>query len=284
MRINGQYLAQGILQELTKRLSVLKTRGVIPTLAIVLVGEDPASAAYVKQKQLLGRRVGGRVKLFRLTNRVSQNNLTKHIQTLNLDPKIHGIIVQLPTPEHLDMTSIIQIIKAEKDVDGFKENSPYVPPVAQAVIKILEHISGSDPSGRALGASPVSWLRERKICILGRGQTAGKPINAELTRLGTKPRIIHSQTRNPQAIIRDSDIVISCVGGERVLQSADLKRGAIVIGVGLHEKEGKLRGDFSGKDIASVASFYTPTPGGVGPVNVACLWENVVKAAEKAVV
>ena len=281
MRIDGKAIADGILESLVPEVLTLKKKGCIPALAVIQVGDDPASTAYINQKKKAAERIGAVLKHEKLPADVSYHHVNMLIHEDNANPAIHGLIVQRPLPKELgDTTQILNQVAPQKDVDGFVPSSPFTVPVAAAVLTILEE------AYRLTGSRPVSqnfsdWLRYQRIAVIGRGDTAGKPIAHLLTMEVCEPSIIHSQTPNPKQIIKDADIVISCVGKERVITADSLRHGAILIGVGIHrDVKGKLRGDYEEEQIKDIASFYTPTPGGVGPVNVACLMQNLIIAAK----
>lgn len=278
MRIDGKTIAEDILTKLTREITNLKKRGVTPTLAVVIVGDNPVNLAYIKQKQKAAEKIGARVIV---TNSIAD------LQSLNSDPNIHGIIVQRPVPEGVGEYHVTP----KKDVDGFEPNSPFDVPVVLAVWKLIE----------STGQTP------KKLVVIGRGETAGAPIARYLNRrfatspdvattsngFATSPRerrdnqqcatsVIHSKTPNPTELMKQADCIISCVGKERVVTADAIKPGAILIGVGIwRDDSGKLRGDYNEAEIEKIASYYTPTPGGVGPVNVACLMQNLVKSASK---
>lgn len=259
MKIDGKLIAQKILEKLKATLSESRLH---PTLAVILVGESPVSTSYIRQKQKAAEFIGAKI----IVKKISNETIIKIIGELNKNSKIHSVIVQLPLPAQLDPDQIINHIAPAKDVDGFTPNSPFIPPIAMAILKVLE---------------AVKTRRDSKFLIIGRGMTAGKPIAKTLKKLNYKVEIAHSQTTNLGQLVKSADVVISCVGKPEIVKAKDIKPGAIVIGVGIHRTtEGKLAGDFNEAKIAKVASFYTPTPGGIGPVNVACLMENLVKAAK----
>lgn len=266
MKIDGKAIADGILQELVSQVASLKKSGVTPTLAVLLVGHDGASLSYIKQKEKACETIGAQVILDQLPVSISSTLLKERIQTYNTNPAIHGIIIQRPLPRETAVEPhILDTIDPGKDVDGFVPNSPFDVPVAMAVITILGEI-----------ATPTQGKR---IIVVGRGETAGIPIARALEARGLKPIIVHSQTPNPQDITKQADILISCVGKDRVVTKESIKSGAILISVGIHrEEDGKFHGDYEEEEIADIASSFTPTPGGVGPVNVACLMKNLIKA------
>lgn len=261
MQIDGKSIADGILIALSEKISALKTRGVTPTLAVVLIGDNPASLAYIKQKQKAAERIGAKIAFCHQSSAIRQENLQKIIAQYNNDPNIHGIIIQRPLPN----TLIAPTVTSNKDIDGFETNSPFDVPVALAVDKILQNAK--------------CQMLHAKFVVIGRGETAGAPIAAYFKKHQYDVTVIHSQTSNPQKFIKTADVIISCVGKERIITKEQLKPGVILVSVGIwRNAEGKLQGDYDEADIADRASWYTPTPGGVGPVNVACLMQNLVQA------
>ncbi len=265
MRIDGRAIAQSLLTRLTHEVSDLKRKGITPTLAVILVGADPGSVSFVRQKQKTGQAIGGRIVVSRQSSPISNAHLQALIDGFNNDAHVHGIIVQRPVPNTTRETAtIFNSINPQKDVDGFVPRSPFDVPVAAAVFAILNH---------------VGWNRNQSIVVMGRGETGGKPIAEALTAAGHHPSVVHSQTAHPETIIKQADIVISCVGKPHVITADSIKPGAILVSVGVwRDSDGKLHGDYEEDDIKDVASWYTPTPGGVGPVNVACLMQNLLKA------
>lgn len=277
MRIDGKPIAANLLANLKTRTSSLSAKGVIPKLAVILVGLDQASVSYVNQKEKTGAQIGAVTRILRYPTTVKQQGLEYAIGDLNGDRTVHGIIVQQPLPAHIDVASIIQTITADKDVDGFRTDSPFTPPIALAVAAVLNYIHQEKMNQ---SKNFTSWLAEQQICVLGRGLTGGKPI-AEYFKKKAHLTVIHSQTENVTSLTQTADIIITAVGKRGVLTNHMIKDGVILINIGMHRESEKLQGDYVEGDIGGKAAFYTPTPGGVGPVNVACLWENVISAAEK---
>lgn len=279
MKIDGKAIADKILEDLTLKVILLKKKGRVPTLAVILVGDNPASLSYIKQKQKAAERIGAVLKLFHLPQSTQPKDLNSTIQQCNNDSMIHGIIVQRPLPKETSIdASVLLKVNPQKDVDGFVPNSAFTVPVAMAVDEILRFIYSQLDTLDKFDQFE-SWLTTKKIVVIGRGETAGKPIAAYLTKKQCATSIIHSQTSNPLELIRNADIVISCVGKERVVTKDMIKPKSILMSVGIwRDSEGKLIGDYEEEDIKDVASFYTPTPGGVGPVNVACLMQNLINA------
>lgn len=281
-RIDGKEIAEVIIVKLKKRVVMLTASKINPTLVVILVGDNPASLSYIKQKQRAADRIG--IKVILEQHEVKSPRSPKLLRTLikkyNSDSAVHGIIVQRPLPDEMgDQSAILNTINPAKDVDGFVPGSAFEVPVSTAVVKILQYakLDKFDQLDQF-----VQFLKSRKIVVIGRGETAGAPIARLLTnKYGCQPEVVHSRTPNPDEVINTADIVISCVGKARVLHTGNVKPGSILISVGIwRDNEGKLHGDYEEDEIAGLASAYTPTPGGVGPVNVACLMENVLLAAQ----
>lgn len=278
MELDGKQLAGQLLEQLKQRVLQLKKQGLVPHLAVVLIGDNPDSLAYIKQKQKATDRIGARFTLFHLRQNTSQKKVVEIVKKIASDTRIHGLIVQRPTLAHLDAYVLSQFVPLKKDVDGFKPLSPFFPPVALAVLKLFNKIYHID-NMHSLSDKFLSWLSEKQIVILGKGETAGKPIAQLLTKKAVPFSVLTSKSANYQQTVKKADIIISCVGKAQVVTPDMIKRGVILIGVGLHLENGKLRGDYNDEDMSSNVAFYTPTPGGVGPLNVASLMENLLQAA-----
>lgn len=263
MRVDGKVLAEKILDDLVSKVTSLKQQGITPTLAVIQVGDDPGSTAYIRQKQKSAERIGAKLIHNHQPLAISNQQLQKIIEKYNNDPNIHGLIVQRPLPDTLRA----EHIRLSKDVDGFLPNSPYPVPVASAVLTILDQLTGPGP------------VKKPSIVVLGRGETAGKPIANALIKRGSNVTIVHSQTPKPDDAIRAADIVISCVGRPNVVRRDNVKENVVLVSVGIFRNhDGKLHGDYEEEEIKDIASFYTPTPGGVGPINVACLMVNLYRS------
>jgi methylenetetrahydrofolate dehydrogenase (NADP+) / methenyltetrahydrofolate cyclohydrolase len=280
MKIDGKAIAEKIYADLTERVGELKKTNITPALAVILIGDDPGSVNYVAQKEKHAKKIGLDIHIDRISTDISQNELDDKIQRLNSDPTIHGIIVQRPAPEQITKEFLDTAVIPEKDVDGFHHESDFAAPVALAVEHIL-YIVFTLTEEQHDRDSFSSWLMSKSIVVLGKGETAGMPIITHFHGRNAQITVIDSATADPIDIIKNADVIISAVGKPAILTSDILSEKAIVIGVGLHEEVGKLHGDYSEADISGKAAFYTPTPGGVGPVNVAMLLANVVRAAEE---
>ena len=278
IRIDGKLLAESLLTDLEARVTELKEWGTTPALAVVLVGFNPSSVTYVRQKQKAAERLGAKFLLIEYPDTVTQEQLLARIDKLNNDPMVHGLIVQLPLPPSIDEETVTSSINPQKDVDGFLNDSPFTPPIANAALKVLEHVYQEQPS---YGFTFAQWMTSRKNVVMGRGKTAGLPIAKKIKDLKIPFTLIHSETDRKEVIINQADTIVSCVGKGRVLTKEMLKDNVVLVGVGLHMEDGKLKGDYEEEEVKEKASYYTPTPGGMGPLNVAHLWKNVLTAAER---
>lgn len=281
MQIDGKSIAADILSRLTQDVKDLKDRGIVPTLSVILVGDDPASLAYIRQKQKAAETIGMRLLFRHEPASIPPERLQDLITLDNKDPSVHGLIVQRPVPLK-EAEAVLTSVSRSKDVDGFLPDSPFDVPVAHAVGEILKWVRADMTHTSAEKISDdmlFSWLKTQKITVIGRGETAGTPLLRYFRKHDCATSSIHSKTPNPSVILNDSDIIVSCVGKHRVVAGDMVKPGAIVISVGLFRNEaGKLEGDYDMNEMETTAAYYTPTPGGVGPVNVACLMKNCVKA------
>lgn len=277
MIIDGKQLANDILEGLKIRVSRLKKKGITPTLAVILMGDDSSSVAYIRQKELKAKEIGAEIKIYKFAKDISEEKVEALVKKLDADRSIHGIILQRPAPPQINTDKLVEFISPQKEVDGFGLGSPYDIPVAKAVFIMLEK------AFRNLNAETtfLDWLKTKKIVVLGKGETAGMPIIHRFIKLGVQPLIIDSKTQNREELIKNADVLVSAVGKINIIDTNLLKKGVILIGVGLSANdEDKIRGDYDMDKVSEIASFYSPTPGGVGPVNVSCLMKNLVKATE----
>lgn len=275
MKIDGREIAKKILDELTIKVQKLKEKGIIPTLAIILVGDNPESASYVGQKELKATKIGAEVITKRLQDGTSETEILNLIQRLNKDPKIHGIIVQRPVKD-VSSQRLNEAVSPEKDVDGFNPSSKFDYPVASAVLMILEQVFRSNIKIDQF----YDYLQKTQIVLIGKGETGGDPIKKTFNKHQISFSLIDSRSVEPKKTLKSADVVISAVGKPGIVRPETLKRGVILVSVGLSKgADGKMRGDYNEEEIKNIASYYTPTPGGVGPVNVAMLLKNLVDAA-----
>lgn len=285
MKIDGRVLAKDILKDLEVQVKKLKKKKTVPRLAVVLVGNYPASLSFVKQKRKAANQIGAKLDLHHFTKIPNYQKIAEFLLSLSRDPQVHGIILQRPLPPSLSASVLTGRISLKKDIDGFLPKSPYLPPISLAVFKILNqiyfrHLLNRPRPKDDFSKNLLSWLKQKKIVLIGRGETGGRPIAETLSKYHQNLIILNSQSENIVEYIKSADIVIVAVGKSNLINGEFLKKDAILIGVGIHKEKGKLLGDYIEKEISLVARFYTPTPGGVGPVNVACLMQNLVTACK----
>lgn len=275
MRIDGKVIAHDIKEELKKQVFRLRRKNIIPHLAVILVGNDPSSLIYIKQKKKVGEKIGVKISIYNLECTINKKRLVNLVNKLNKDKTTNGIIIQRPLPLQIEKEELDRLVIPRKDVDGFHPDSLFLSPVALAVARILEWVKSDKKNSESL----LQWLKKQKILVIGRGETAGRPIAEFLRKNQIKFIVAHSQTDNIKQLCLSSDIIISAVGKPNIVRRDALTTKTILIGVGLHPEEEKLQTDYNQEEIAPKVAYYTPVPGGVGPVNVACLFENLLKAA-----
>lgn len=272
MEINGRELQVRLLENLKIEIDALKKKGIEPFIGIVTLGPEESWEAYVSQKLKLAEKLGVKTKFINLRPKNTQEVIDT-VEDLNADETISGLIVQRPFPTHIDTEKVIKSVSKHKDIDGFLEDSEYEVPAWLAVKFILTHIS-------SLLKFPdlSSMLLNQSILVVGKGGTAGMPVIKGLRKLGFEPLVIDSKTEGRESLFRKADIIISAVGKKNVVPVEILKKKSILIGVGIHGEDGKLAGDFDQKIAKEKGHIYTPTPGGVGPINLSFLFYNLVKA------
>ncbi len=275
--IDGNALAKSIRAEVAQRAAALTARGRQPGLAVILVGEDPASQVYVKHKVNDCETSGVRSVLDKYDATLTEAALLARIEALNNDPTIHGILVQMPLPKHIDPQKVIETISPLKDVDGFHVQSAgalmvgrpgFLPCTPYGCMKLIETTGMS--------------LKGKNAVVIGRSNTVGKPMAMLLLQANATVTICHSNTQDIGAFTRNADVVVAAVGRRNVLRADMVKPGAVVIDVGMNRNdEGKLCGDVDFAGVSEVAGWITPVPGGVGPMTRAMLLVNTIEAAER---
>lgn len=278
IRIDGAAMAKQLLAELGERVTALRARGCQPGLAVVLVGDNPASAVYVRSKQRACDAAGIHGNDIRLPETVTQDKLLAVIDRLNADVTVHGILVQLPLPPHIDAATVLQRITFAKDVDGFNWRN------LGALVDGHPALAPCTPSGSMLllerSGVPIAG---KHAVVLGRSSIVGKPAALMLLERHATVTVCHSRTTNLAAHTREADILICAVGRPRMITADMVKPGAAVIDVGINRlPDGKLCGDVDFDAVAAKAGWITPVPGGVGPMTVAMVVGNAVAAAEKS--
>ena len=280
--IDGVAIAKMVRAEVAREAEALKARGVTPGLTVVLVGDDPASAVYVRAKEKACIEAGMNGQTIRLPADTTQADLLALIDKLNDDPTVHGILVQMPPPKHIDPQAVILRISAEKDVDGFHpvnvgrvwigEKSGFAPCTPAGVMVMLEQAGV-----KVAGANAV---------VLGRSTIVGKPMTSLLVNASATVTVCHSKTKDLAAVTRGADILIAAIGKPEFVTAGMVKPGAVVIDVGINRvddptqaKGYRIVGDVAFNAVKEIASKITPVPGGVGPMTIAMLLKNTVRAA-----
>ena len=278
MRIDGKAISAQIREEIKEATAAfVAERGYAPGLAVVIVGEDPASQVYVRNKALACEQVGFYSEVHRLSAETKQEELNALVDKLNADEKIHGILVQLPLPKHLDETEVLLRIDPSKDVDAFHPYNvgkimigdyDFLPCTPAGVMALLER-SGIDPAGK-------------NCVVIGRSNIVGKPMAMLLLHANGTVTICHSRTKNLAEVTREADILVVAIGRADFVGADMVKPGAVVIDVGMNRREdGKLTGDVNFAEVEPIASAITPVPGGVGPMTITMLLQNTLTAARK---
>ncbi len=278
--IDGVVISRQLRADVAARAGELTRKGVRPGLAVILVGEDPASQVYVRNKIKACEESGLHSVFEKYDASLSQDDLLARIEALNADPAIHGILVQMPLPRHIDPHRVIETIATSKDVDGYSTLS------AGELMTGLPGFNPCTPYGcMKLIASTGVELRGKHAVVIGRSNTVGKPMALMLLQQNATVTICHSATADLKHHTLQADVVVAAVGRRNVLTADMVKPGAIVIDVGMNRNdEGKLCGDVDYAGVREVAGFITPVPGGVGPMTITMLLVNTVEAAQRAAV
>jgi len=279
--IDGNALSRQLRTDVAQRAAALRTRGITPGLAVVLVGDNPASQVYVRNKVKACEDNGLHSVLERYPADLSEADLLARVDALNQDPAIHGILVQLPLPVHIDAQKVIEAISPTKDVDGFHVGSAgalmvgqpgFWPCTPYGCMKMLESLDG----GKGYD------LRGKHAVVIGRSNIVGKPMALMLLQKNATVTICHSATADLKAMTLQADVIVAAVGKRNVLTADMVKPGAVVIDVGMNRnEEGKLCGDVDFDSVKEVAGYLTPVPGGVGPMTITMLLINTLEAAER---
>ena len=287
--ILGKEVSEEIYGELRQRIEALKARGVTPGLAVVLVGDDPASQVYVRKKGEMCEELGMRSTTIVMPKETTQEELLRKVAELNADPSIHGYLVQLPLPDHIDEEAVIDAIDPSKDVDCFHPSN-----VGRMLIGDPDFLPAT-PAGvqQMLVRSSIETVG-RHVVVVGRSNIVGKPMAAMMVQRGagadSTVTVVHSKTPNLAEITSTADILVVAIGKPRFITADMVKEGAVVIDVGTnriqdptHPKGSRLVGDVDFDAVKEKASYITPVPGGVGPMTICMLMANAVRAAERVV-
>ena len=276
-KIDGNALSQTLRADVTKRATALKARGITPGLAVILVGENPASQVYVRNKVKACEDCGLHSILEKHPASLTEAALLNRIKALNQDTSIHGILEQLPLPEHIDAQKVIEAISPAKDVDGFHIAS------AGALMTGMPGFWPCTPSGCMKMLESIGYeLKGKHAVVIGRSNIVGKPMALMLLQKNATVTICHSATQDLKAITLQADVIVAAVGKRNILTADMVKPGAVVLDVGMNRnEEGKLCGDVDFVGVEQVAGYITPVPGGVGPMTITMLLINTLEAAER---
>lgn len=276
MIIDGKKISESVLEGVKKDAEKLNGKGIAPSLAVIMVGNNPASKTYVRNKKMACEKAGIKSEEYLLPENASEKEILNLIDKLNATKEVSGILVQLPLPSHLDSKTICERISPLKDVDAFtsknigdlfKGDAKFLPCTPAGILEILKHENIN--------------LAGKHCVIIGRSNIVGKPLALLLIQNDATVTVCHSKTKNLEEICKLADIVICAVGKEKFLKKEMVKPGAVVIDVGINrDKNGKLCGDADFENLEPICSKITPVPGGVGPMTVAMLVKNAAKAAE----
>ena len=276
--INGKEIAAAVRQEICKEVEELKEKGFVPGLAVILVGDNQASQTYVRNKEKACLDLGMHSVLIKKPATLSQEELIENINELNQDDSIHGILVQLPLPNHIDEKAIIEAISPDKDVDGFHPinigrmmtgQSAFLPCTPYGVMVMLQHINYN--------------LEGKHVVVVGRSNIVGKPQGQLMLNANATVTICHSKTKDLAYYTKQADVIVAAVGKRNTITADHIKEGAVIIDVGMNRNdEGKLCGDVDYEGVLEKASYVTPVPGGVGPMTITMLMKNTVQSAQKA--
>lgn len=277
--IDGKALSEQLRKEVATRAAALKAKGITPGLAVVLVGDNQASQVYVRNKVKACEDAGFHSVLEKYDASMTEAELLARVEALNNDPSIHGILVQLPLPKHIDDHKVIETISPAKDVDGFHVASAGALMVGEVGFKACT------PYGcmKMLESIGMKDLRGKHAVVIGRSNIVGKPMAMMLLAANATVTVTHSGTADLAAMTRQADIIVAAVGKVDVLTADMVKPGAVVIDVGMNRNaEGKLCGDVDFNGVKEVAGYITPVPGGVGPMTITMLLVNTMESAERA--
>jgi methylenetetrahydrofolate dehydrogenase (NADP+)/methenyltetrahydrofolate cyclohydrolase len=271
--LDGTALSNKIKDRLKLQVEELVSEKLVkPHLAVILVGDDPASETYVKFKERAAKKVGMESTIIRLKSDLTEEELISEIEKLNKNKNVHGILLQLPIPNHINSEKVINLIDPKKDVDGFSDEN-----VAK-LSKNQDALVPCTPLGITRLLDEYNIKTEGEHCvIIGRSQIVGKPMAQLMLQKNSTVTICHSRTKNLKEITKQADILIAAVGKAQMVDKSFVKDNAVVIDVGVSRVDGKLYGDVKFDEVKNIASYITPMPGGVGPMTIACLLENTLK-------
>jgi methylenetetrahydrofolate dehydrogenase (NADP+)/methenyltetrahydrofolate cyclohydrolase len=277
IKLDGKKVAAAQDEKMAQRVADLKDKGVTPGIAVILVGDNSASAVYVRNKQRRAEKLGMNSQLIHFQADVTEKELLEKIDELNHDPEIDGFLVQLPLPDHIDEDRVINAIDSKKDVDGFAPEN-------------VGHLWIGEPQTKPATAAGILMMLDyydvdldgKNVVIIGRSNIVGKPVAAMMLDKNATVTVAHSHTKNLKELAKTADVLVVAIGRAKMINKDYVKDGAVVIDVGMDRDEnGKLCGDVDFDDVESTASMMTPVPGGVGPMTITALMDQVIEIAEK---
>ncbi len=284
MEINGKSIA-GYLGNLIKKEVKTKKRKDL-RLVTFLVGNSSDQLSFVRIKAQTAKKLGIDFKFIHFKNTPSFESFAHSIKEASANPKTTGIIIQQPLPSQLSTDSVYDYIKDSKEIEGHKRKTTFLPPIGLAILTVFKYIYGKKKLSPELIVNIEKdrkffkrIFRNKKVVLIGRGVTGGKPIGKTLTEAKINYISLNSQTPDPGCYCRDADVII-CAVGQKVITAESIKPGVVLINVGLRRENNRLKGDYDEKEIKSITGFYTPTPGGVGPIDVIYLYKNLIDAAK----
>jgi len=285
MKIPGKKIADYFLKSLKKEARKLKRKKKI-VLTVILVGESAQQLSFVKIKKKAAKQIGVKFNFIHLKNPPSFEKFLRLLKEITTDKKTNGIIIQQPLPAQLSTESLYDYIPSEKEIEGHKKKSIFFPPIGLAVLTALKYIYKGQKIDDKLFIDPKKdkeffkrIFHNKKVVLIGRGLTGGLPIGTTLSSFKINYIGVNSKTPDKELYYKEADVIITAVG-KKILTASMLKPGVVLINVGLRKEGNKLKGDFDEDEIKDIASFYTPTPGGIGPLDVIYLYKNLLEAAK----
>lgn len=273
--IDGKQIATSYRETLKERVSALRMRGIVPKLKVILIGDDPASHSYVRGKERAAAEIGIDSQVMRFDETISEREVLELIDSMNADDDLHGILVQLPLPKHIDENRVIMRISPDKDVDGFHPTN-----VGKMMLG-LKTLLPCTPHGILHLVKTQTDLVGKHVVVVGRSQIVGKPVGMLFLNESATVTYCHSKTTDLGSMTRQADILIVAVGRAGLVTADMVKPGAIVIDVGVNRVDGRLVGDVDFEGVKDVATAITPVPGGVGPMTITMLMHNTVEVASR---
>lgn len=285
MQIPCTQIVQFIKTDLAKQVRQLKRKGSKPKLVTILIGESAEQESFVAIKRKVAKEIGINFEFVHLKKCPTFLEFVSLIKEKSRDPKTTGIIIQQPLPSHLHSDTVYNFIPVEKEIESHRNKSPFLPPLGLAVLTVLKFVfqkkalsSDLYPDLEKDKQFFKSLLKHKKVVLAGRGMTGGQPIGKALSLFKINYINVNRQTNNSAQYYKEADIIITAAG-QKIIEPSYLKPGVILINVGLHKKNNKIRGDYYEEEISSIASYYTPTPKGTGPIDVLYLYKNLIDAA-----